>query len=130
MIFIQWKVCMGSGAVFFLFLIYCAFSAYHINADRKADDPEIKDFAPLSPWLTPATPVIWLIRTIVLLPWTIPFGIFLILFPFMLILFRPIPENDPLKRIVIKIGNGVLKLNTKLLTALGLYTKPIRFQVE
>jgi hypothetical protein len=128
MIFLQWKCCIGSGILIILFLIFCAFFAYRTNAGRKADDPERKDFAFFSPWLTPATPIFWLVRLIILSFWSTLFGTFLVLFPFILILFRPIPENDPLKRMVLKIGNGILKLNTKLLVALGLQPKPIRFQ--
>ena len=70
---------------------------------------------------------IWLGRLIILAPWSIVFGIFLVIFPFILIIFRPLPENDPFQRAILKVGNGVLKLNTKLLLALGLHTKPIRF---
>lgn len=133
MIFIQGKVCLGVflgiGILSILFLFYCAFSAYRINMEREADDPDKNDYARLSPWLTPVTPLLWLGRLIVLAPWSIVFGVFLILFPFILILFRPLPADDPLKRFILKLGNGVLKLNTRFLLALGLHTKPFRFSV-
>jgi hypothetical protein len=127
MIFIQGKVCLGTGALFILFLFYCAFSVYRVNAKRQPDDPDKKDYPPPSLWLTPVTPFIWVVRLIILTPWSIVFGIFLIAFPFILIIFRPLPENDPIQRTIRKIGNGVLKLNTKLLLALGLHAKPIQF---
>lgn len=111
----------------FIFLIFCAIFAYHKNAKRESDDPEKKDFARLAPWLTPITPILWLGRLILLAPWSIPFGVFLILFPFILIIFRPLPENSAFKRFVLKVGNGVLKLNTKLPSAVGLHAKPIQF---
>jgi hypothetical protein len=120
MIFTYWKACSCSCAVILLLLVYSAFSAYHINKERKPDDPERKDFHPLSPWLAPATPFLWLVRYIVLAPWSIPFGIFLIIFPFMLILLRPISPNDPIRRFILKFGNSVLKINTRLLHAMGL----------
>ncbi len=120
MIFTHWKVCLSSCVLIFLFLIYSALSAYHVNKYRNSDDPEKKDFHPLSPWLAPATPFLWLTRFIVLAPWSIPFGIFLIFFPFMLILLRPISPNDPIRRFILKFGNGILKINTRLLHALGL----------
>lgn len=127
MIFTHWKACSLSCALILLLLIYSAFAAYRVNKERKSDDPEKKVFHPLSPWLAPATPVIWFIRFIILAPWSIPFGIFLILFPFMLILLRPISPNDPFRRFILKFGNGVLKINTRLLHALGLQApQPIR----
>ena len=109
------------------FLIYCGFFAYRINAQLDSDDTEKKDFARLAPWLTPATPFIWLGQMIILAPLSILFGIFLVLFPFILIIFRPLPKDDPVRRFILKVGNGALKINTKLLLALGLHTKPFRF---
>jgi hypothetical protein len=111
----------------FIFLIYCAIFAYRENAERESDDPEKKDFARLSPWLTPVNPILWLGRLILLAPWSIPFGIFLILFPLILIIFRPLPEDSAFKRFILKVGNSALKINTKVLSAFGLHTKPIRF---
>jgi len=125
MIFIQLRAVLIISILTILFLSYCAFSAYRINKDRESDDPKKKDFAPLAPWLTPATPFIWMGRMLILAPWSILFGIFLILFPFILIIFHPLPENDPITRFLLKVGNGVLKINTWLLHALGLHTKPI-----
>ena len=124
MIFIQGKICLGTGALLLLYCIYCATSAYRHNAKRKTDDPEKEDFSPLSPWLTPATPLIWLGRMILIAPWSILFGIFLIVFPFILLIFRPLPEEDPGKRFVIKVGNGILKINSRFLRTLGLHPNP------
>ena len=129
MIILYWKVCIGSSALIILFLVYCAFSAYNINAKRESDDPKKKDYAPLSPWLTPATPFVWFARMLILAPWSILFGMFLLTFPFILILFHPLPDDDPIQSAILKVGNGVLKINTWLLTALGLYAKPVRFKV-
>ncbi len=58
MIFIQGKVCLGTGALFILFLFYCALSAYRVNAKRQPDDSDKKDYPRSSLWLTPATPFI------------------------------------------------------------------------
>ena len=111
----------------FVFMIFCAFIAYQENNKRAPDDHEKKDFSPIAPWLSPCTPVIWLVQMVFLIPWVIPFSIFLILFPFILIIFRPFPKESRLKKAVIKTGNGVLKINTRLLYLLGLHTKPIKF---
>ena len=127
MVFLQWRVCTGISFLAILFLSYCAFSAYYTNAKRAPDDTEKQDFAPLSPWLTPATPFIWLGRMVILTPWSMVFGIFLIVFPFTLIFFRPLPEDDPIKRFVLKVGNGVLEINTRFLRAMGLHPKPVHF---
>ena len=127
MIFLQWRICTGISFLFILFLMYCAFSAYHVNLERDPDDPEKKDFASVSPWLAPATPFLWLGRMIFLAPWSILFGIFLVVFPFILIIFRPLPEDDPITRFVLKVGNGVLNINTRFLHAMGLEAKPVQF---
>jgi hypothetical protein len=127
MIFTYWPVCFVGCVLVLLLFVSSAFSAYRANEKRKSDDPEKKNFHPLSPWLAPATPFLWLLRFLVLVPWCIPFGIFLILFPFLLILLRPVSPNDPSKQSVLKFGNGILKINTSLLHALGLQVpQPIR----
>ena len=111
----------------FIFLIFCAIFAYRKNIERESDDLEKKDFVRLSPWLTPVTPILWLDRLILLAPWSIPFGVFPMLFPFILFIFRPLPEKSAFKRFVIKIGNSILKINTKMLSAFGLHAKAIQF---
>ena len=127
MIFIHWQVFVIIGFLIILFLSYCAFLSYRINTDRESDDSEKRDFHPFAPWFVPATPFIWIMRTIILAPWSILFGIFLVIFPFVLLIFRPLPENDPVTLLLLKVGDGVLKINTRLLLALGLRTKPIKF---
>jgi hypothetical protein len=124
MIFIQWKVFLIIFLLILFILIYSAYAAYIVNKERKSDDPEKKDYHPMSPWLAPATPFIWLVEFILMAPWSIFFGIFLILFPFMLILLRPLPEKDPIKLFILKFGNGVLKINNRLLRALGIRSQP------
>jgi hypothetical protein len=124
MIFIQWKVFLLIFLLILFILIYSAYAAYIVNKERKSDDPEKKDYHPMSPWLAPATPFIWLVEFILMAPWSIFFGIFLILFPFMLILLRPLPEKDPIKLFILKFGNGVLKINNRLLRALGIRSQP------
>jgi hypothetical protein len=130
MLFLDGRCFLGTIVFITLFfgsLIFSAFIAYRVNLERKSDDPEKRDFAPASPYMAPLTPFIWLGKWIILAPWSLVFGIFLILFPFILIFFRPLPENDPIKKLVLKFGNGILKLNTQFLQLLGLYTKPTQF---
>ena len=111
--------------LFLVFLTFCAIFAYRYNAKLEHDDPEKKDFARLAPWLSPITPIFWIGRMILLAPLSIPFGMFLILFPFILIIFRPLPDNSASKHFILKVGNKVLKINTSILHAFGLHTKPI-----
>lgn len=130
MLFLDGRCLLGTIVLvilFLIFLIYSAFFAYRTNAERELDDTEKKNFAPASPYITPATPIIWLIQMIILAPWSIFFGAFLILFPFILIVFRPFPKDTQLQRFILKVGNSVLKINTRLLRILGVYTKPIQF---
>lgn len=135
MIFINKWYLIGAIAVIIfiilslLFLIFCAFFAYHHNVGLESDDPKKKDFAPLSPWLSPVTPILWIGRMILLAPWSIPFGIFLIIFPFILIILRPLPKDSAFRRFMLKVGNGVLKINTWLLRVLGVYSNPTQFSV-
>jgi hypothetical protein len=124
---VYFEVCLGTGVLFILFLFYCALSAYRENAKQHPDDSDKKDYPRASLWLTPATPFLWLGRLIILAPWSIVFGVFLVLFPFILIIFHPLPENTFIQRFILKVGNGVLKLNTRLLLALGLHAKPVQF---
>ena len=113
--------------LFYIYLIFSGIFAYRKNAQRETDDPEKKDLSPLTPWLTPFTPFIWLGTRMLLAPWTIVFGIFLILFPFILFIFRPIPDDTALKRSILKVGNSVLKINSRFLYALGFHPKPSQF---
>ena len=53
-----------------------AFIAFRINANREGDDPKKKDFSPLSPWITPLTPLLWHARMIILTPWSIALNTF------------------------------------------------------
>ena len=119
MIFTQWKVCLGGCILVPIILTLVAFYTYRENTKREPDDPQKRFYHPFSPWLTPITPFFWLARYVFLAPWSILFGLFLIIFPFMLILLRPISPDDPIKRFILKIGNGILKINTSLLHALG-----------
>jgi len=119
--------CIGGCAIIQIILILSALYAYQVNARKAPGDPKKRVYSPYAPWLAPLTPLLWLGRLIVLVPWCIPFGIFLVLFPLLLLVFRPLSPNDPLKRFILKLGNGILKVNTSLLNALGLQQpQPIR----
>jgi hypothetical protein len=126
MIFLQWKVCMGSCAFIFVCTILCAFYAYHVNARRAADDPEKKEFSPYALWLAPIIiPLLIFADVFILILSSLAFGFFLVLFPFALLLFRKPFLIKWILKLAQRIGNKILKINTKLLRALGFYPTPI-----
>jgi len=127
MIFSYGVQCIGLSGILILILTFFAFIAYQINANREDDDSKKMDFSPLSPWITPLTPFLWIGRMIILAPWSIVFGIFLVLFPFILIVFRPLPPDTAFNRFILKVGKGILKINTQFLRLLGLHPRPIQF---
>ena len=120
MIFLHWKLFLGSCIFTPIILIWIALFSYRVNSDREPDDPKKKDFHQKSPWLAPLAPIVWLGRYLILAPWSIPFFIFLITFPFVLIIFRPLSPDDPLNRLILKFGNSMLKINTWILNSLGM----------
>jgi len=131
MIIIQWKF-WASGCLFVLiFVVLSALYAYRTNAKRAGDDPEKKDYSPYSPWLAPFIfPLLVLINVPVFLLSGLVFGIFLVLFPFSLLLFRKPFLIKWIRKQMLKVGNMMLKINTSLLRTVGIEPAVWRFQVE
>jgi hypothetical protein len=132
MIFLQGKFCMGSCTLIFVCIILSAFYAYSVNARRAADDPEKKEFSPYSLWLTPIIiPLLIFADIFSLILSSLAFGFFLVLFPFALLLFRkPFLIKWILKQAQ-RVGNKLLKINTELLRAAGIYpTSTVKLQFE
>jgi hypothetical protein len=131
MILIQWKLWTTCCVIIQVFIIFSAFYAHRTNAKRAPDDPEKKDFSPYSPWLAPIVfPILILINIPMLILSSLLFSLFLLLFPFALLLFRkPFLITWILKQAQ-RIGNKILKINTALLRVAGIYTAPIKLQVE
>ena len=128
MIWNQWKFWTISCAVIQVFIIFSAIYAYQTNAKRTSDDPEKKGYPPYAPWLAPfILPLLALINIPFYILFSLTFGLFLILFPFSLLLFRkPFLIKWILKQ-TLKTGDRILKINTRLLQVVGLSTKPTKF---
>jgi hypothetical protein len=131
MIFIQWKFWTINCVIIQAFIIFSAFYAYRTNAKRAPDDPEKKDYPPYAPWLAPIIlPLLILFNIPVFILFALAFGFFLVFFPFALLLFRkPFLIKWILKQ-ALKVGNWVLRINSKLLKAAGFYPVSIKFQYE
>jgi len=114
---------LGSCAIIAIFFIIGpALYAYRVN-DRKApDDPSKRDYSPYAPWITPISlPLLLILYGIVFVVSSLAFGMFLILFPFALLLFRKPFLFIWISEQALKIGNFALKVNTKILRAMGFY---------
>jgi hypothetical protein len=132
MIFLQWKCCLSSCAIIAIFIAFSAFYAYSVNDKRAPDDPKKKDFSPFGLWLAPVIlPPLVVFNVIVLIFSSLAFGVFLLLFPLALVLFRkPFLIKWILKQAQ-RIGNMILIVNTELLKMVGIYPKvSIKLQIE
>jgi hypothetical protein len=127
MILIHGKIfaisCMIIQSIIVLSVIY----AYQVNAKRTPDDPEKKEYSLLAILLIPIVwPFLMVLYILFLILSSILFGAFLILFTFALLLFRkPFLIKWILKQAE-SIGNDLLKINTALLRAIGLYSPPLK----
>jgi len=131
MIFIQWRAWILSCVLIQAFIIFSSFYAYRVNAKRAPDDPEKKDYYPASPWLAPVIlPLLFVINIPVFILSSLAFGFFLLLFPITLLVFRKPFLIKWLLKQALKVGNLILKINSKLLKAAGFYSTPIKFQYE
>ena len=126
MLFSQGKVCLGSCLFIYVFIIFSGFYAYWVNAKRATDDPQKRDYSPYAPWIAPLTLLILaFVNFLFFIVYSLLFGIFLVIFPFTLLLFRKLFLIKWILKLAQKIGNKLLIINTELLRAAGFYT-PIR----
>lgn len=131
MIFIHWKFWTFSCIGVLTLITLSAFYAYQVNANREPDDPEKKDYYPSTPWLAPIIlPLLVLIDIPLFILSSILFGIFLVLFPFSLLLIRKPFLFKWIRKQALKIGNMVLKINTEVLRLVGFSPPVFRFQFD
>jgi hypothetical protein len=124
----QWELTSLSCTVIRAIIIASAFYTYNVNAKRQPDDPEKKDYAPYSPWLAPFTlPILLIIDIPILILSSLVFGIFLVVFPITLLLFRKPFLFKWIQKQALRLGNWTLKINTKLLQLSGFYTPVKQF---
>jgi hypothetical protein len=104
-------------------IIIASLYAYRVNARKAPDDPLKKDYSPYAPWITPISlPLFLIFNTIFFVFSAMAFGVFLVLFPFALILFRGPIIFKWIREQALKIGNFMLKVNTKLLRMAGFHS--------
>lgn len=110
------------AAIPILLIIGVSLYAFRINAKKAPNDPSKKDYSPYAPWLTPISlPFLLIINVIFFVLSSLVFGIFLVLFPFSLILFRGPFLFKWISKQALKIGNFILKVNTELLRVTGFH---------
>ena len=103
-----------------IILTLCSIYAYQVNAKRAPDDPEKKNFHPAAPWLAPIVlPPLLLANIVILIVSSLMFSIFLVLFPFALLLFRKPFLIIWIQKQALKVGNWILKINTGVLQVIG-----------
>lgn len=115
---------LGSCAIIVIFFIISpSLYAYRVNARKAPDDPSKKDYSPYAPWITPISlPLLVIFNVIFFVLSSLAFGVFLVLFPFALILFRKPFIFKWIREQALKFGNLMLKVNTKLLRIAGFYS--------
>jgi hypothetical protein len=128
----RWELCcVGSCTIIQIILILSALYAYQVNDRRAPDDPKKRYYSPYAPWLTPISlPLFVLVNLFLFILSSLAFGIFLVLFPLALLLFRKPFLIKWIRKQALKIGNLALIINTELLRAAGFHPTPIRLQYE
>ncbi|MFZ5820688.1 MAG: hypothetical protein ACOYYJ_12385 [Chloroflexota bacterium] len=127
MIFLTWKYCLGSVSFILVFMFASAFYTYHVNAKRDSGDPEKRDYSPHSRWLAPiVVPMLFVINIPFFILGSLVFGIFLVVFPFTLLLFRKPFFIKWIQQLALKVGTALLEIDTELLVMAGLYRPPAR----
>lgn len=102
-----------------ILLLYCAFFAYRVNRQREPDDPEKREISFVAVLMAPLTPFFLFAKLITLIPSSIMFGIFLVIFPFLMLLLKPLPGSGLITKLMLKVGDFLLKVNMSLLRDLG-----------
>jgi len=105
---------------------FCTFLAYRVNAKREPNDPQKKDFSPYAIFLVPvAVPFVVFLDILLLILYSLFFGVMLLLFPVALLLFRKPFLIQWILKLAQKIGDPILDINSQLLKAVGLYMPSI-----
>jgi hypothetical protein len=120
--------CIGSCTIIPIILVLCGLYAYQVNAKRAPDDPLKRDYSPYAPWIAPISfPLIIIFNAVLFIFSSLAFGVFLVLFPFALLLLRRPFLFKWISKQALKIGNFVLKVNTELLRVAGFHPTSIRY---
>jgi len=102
-----------------LFAMACAGYAYLVNERRPADDPQKKVYHPSSIFLTPFTLPFFILGWLSRFAFkAVLYGIFLVAFTIVLLVFRKSPVPPWLDNAITEIGNRILGGNTFLIKTL------------
>ena len=114
---------LGSCATIpIVIIIISSLYAYQVNARKSLDDPSKREYSPYAPWITPVSlPLLLIFNALLFILSSLAFGIFLVLFPFALLLLRKPFLFKWIGKQALKIGNFMLKVNTELLRAAGFH---------
>jgi len=120
MLLLHWNYCLGFGVFVLAFLYISTFYTYLVNASRAADDPQKRVYSLRTCWLAPITvPILIVFNIPAFILGGAAFIVFLILFPFMLLLFRKPILIPWIQKQLLKVGTALLEINTAMLAALG-----------
>lgn len=112
MLFLNPNLLCGIPITVLLILYVCVTYAYAINLRRKKDDPEKKIYHPFAVYLAPVSvPLLfglWVLTAVLFLA-------FLFVFAFLLVVVRKPFLFIWLDRLARKIGDPLLKINTRLI---------------
>ena len=125
----QWIFWITSCLIIQALITFSAYYAYRINTKRAPGDSEKREYARYAPWLAPIVmPLLVLFNIPLFILSSLAFGLFLVLFPFLLLLFRkPFLIKWILKQ-TLKVGNSILSINTELLKLIGFH--PVTFKTN
>lgn len=128
---IQWIILICSCTAIPIVLFLSCLYAYHVNTRRAFDDPKKKNYSPYAPFIAPFTlPLLVLINVILFVLSSLAFGVFLVIFPITLLLFRKPFLIKWLLKQALKIGNWILSVNSWLLRVTGFQSTSIRLVQE
>lgn len=109
------KFCFWAYIIGLLVLLAFTGYAYRVNARRKADDPQKKDYSPVAVPMVIAWPIYVLTWTALFILKALAYGIFLIVFTVALVVIRKPFIFKLFDKVATKIGTMFLKANTFLI---------------
>lgn len=116
--------CLTSYLILSLILLICAGYVYRVNARRTADDPQKRDYHPLAVPLSIGWPIIVLLWVLFFIIRAVLYGVFLVLFTVALVFIRKPFLLVWLIKVVNKVGNELLQVNTFLIRLVFPKPKP------
>ena len=120
--------CLGSCIITQAIIFFSSLYTYQVNARRAPDDPKKRDYSPYAPWIAPISlPILLIFNAIVFILSSLAFGIFLVIFPFTLLLLREPFIFKWIRKQALRIGHFALKINTELLRLAGFHQTTIRY---